>query len=101
MSDNLSRSYIGSVVLGLALAGGAGLCLYLLMRKEDWEGEVQEQEGVTSKQVSIEMKLPKDSVGSVIGRQGSNIKYVAVMKCTLYVFCIQGDYGEDKHKDQL
>ena len=100
MSDNLSRSYIGSVVLGLALAGGAGLCLYLLMRKEeDCEGEVQE--GVTSKQVSMEMKIPKDSVGIVIGRQGSNIKYGAVMKCTLYVFCMQGDHGEDRHKDQL
>ena len=100
MSDNLSRSYIGSVVLGLALAGGAGLCLYLLMRKEeDWEGK--EQEGVTSKQVSLEMKIPKDSVGIVIGRQGSNIKYGAVMKYTLYVLCVQRDYGEDKHKDQL
>jgi hypothetical protein len=78
MSDNLSRSYIGSVVLGLTLAGGAGLCLYLLMRKEeDWEGEVQE--GVTSKQVSIEMKIPKSMVGSVIGRQGANIKYGVVI----------------------
>ena len=98
MSDNLSRSYIGSVVLGLALAGGAGLCLYLLMRKEeDWEV----QEGVTSKQVSIEMKIPMNCVGSVIGRQGSNIKYEVVMKCPLYKFCVQGDYGEDRHKDQL
>ena len=71
MTDNLSKSYIGSVVLGMALAGGAGLYLYLLMRKEE-DGEREVQEGVTSRQ---EMRIPKDSVGIVIGREGSSIKY--------------------------
>jgi len=73
MSDNIHRSYVGPLLLGLALTGATGVCLYLLLRKEDdWEEEVQG--GVTSRQVAIDVKIPKDSVGIVIGRQGSNIR---------------------------
>jgi len=75
MSDNLSRSYVGPLILGLALTGATGVCLYLLLRKEeDWEGEVQG--GVTSRQVAIDVKIPRDMVGVVIGRQGSNIREI-------------------------
>eukprot|EP00092_Neocalanus_flemingeri_P011602 GFUD01012503.1.p1 GENE.GFUD01012503.1~~GFUD01012503.1.p1 ORF type:complete len:462 (+),score=178.84 GFUD01012503.1:110-1495(+) len=75
MSDNLNRSYVGPALLGLALTGATGLCLYLLLRKEDdWEEEGQG--GVTSRQVAIDVKIPKDSVGIVIGRQGSNIREI-------------------------
>ena len=46
---------MGTVVLGLALTGATGLCLYLLMgKKEDCEGKVLG--GVT-----IDVKIPKDS----------------------------------------
>jgi len=75
MSDNIHRSYVGPLLLGLALTGATGVCLYLLLRKEDdWEEEVQG--GVTSRQVAIDVKIPKDSVGIVIGRQGSNIREI-------------------------
>jgi len=75
MSDNLHRSYVGPLLMGLALTGATGVCLYLLLRKEDdWEDEVQG--GVTSRQVAIDVKIPKDSVGIVIGRQGSNIREI-------------------------
>lgn len=33
-----------------------------------------------SKQVVIDVKIPKDSVGVVIGRQGSNIRYRSWLK---------------------
>ena len=57
MSDNLSRSFVGPVILGLALTGATGICLYLLLREEeDWEVEVQG--GVTSRQVAIDVKIP-------------------------------------------
>ena len=57
----------------LYFTGATGLCLYLLLRKEeDWEGKVQG--GVTSRQVAIDVKIPRDMVGIVIGRQGSNIR---------------------------
>ena len=53
-------------------AGATGLCLYLLLRKEEeWE---EVKDAVASRQVAIDVKIPKDFVGSVIGRQGSNIK---------------------------
>ena len=62
-----------SLIVISSTAGATGVCLYLLLRKEDdWEEEVQG--GVTSRQVAIDVKIPKDSVGIVIGRQGSNIR---------------------------
>jgi len=75
MSDNLSRSYVGPALLGIALTGATGLCLYLLLKKDDdWQEEVQG--GVSSRQVAIDVKIPKDMVGIVIGRQGSNIREI-------------------------
>ena len=44
----------------------------LLRKDEDWEEEMQGR--VTSRQVAIDVKIPRDSVGIVIGRQGSNIR---------------------------
>jgi len=75
MSDNLGRSYVGPVLLGVALTGATGLCLYLLLKKDDdWEDDVQG--GLSSRQVAIDVKIPKDMVGIVIGRQGSNIREI-------------------------
>jgi hypothetical protein len=74
-ASKLFKGLINFFCVDLALAGGAGLYLYLLMRKEE-DGKREVQEGVTSRQ---EMRIPKDIVGIVIGREGSSIKYGAVM----------------------
>ena len=51
------------------------MCLYLLLRKdEDWDNDLES--GLTSRQVAYDVKIPKDLVGIVIGRQGSNIRLV-------------------------
>jgi len=71
MSD---RSLVAPIALGIALTGVTGVCLYLLLKKEeDWSDE---RSHVTSRHVVLEVKIPKDSVGIVIGRQGSNIKEI-------------------------
>jgi len=67
----------GALLLGAALAaGGTALCLYLLLKDEDdWKLDRGSQMA-TSKQVTIDVKIPRESVGVVIGRQGSNIKEI-------------------------
>jgi len=71
MSD---RSLVGPIVLGLALTGATGVCLYLLLKGEDY-GDLG-GEGVTSRQVTLDVKIPKEHVGIVIGRQGANIREI-------------------------
>ena len=74
MSGLISRP--GVVVGGLAAAGITGVCLYLLLKREE-EWKLQRQRGVSSsKQVVIDVKIPKESVGVVIGREGSNIREI-------------------------
>lgn len=61
---------------GLAAAGITGVCLYLLLKREE-EWKLQRQRGLSSsKQVVIDVKIPKESVGVVIGREGSNIREI-------------------------
>jgi len=75
MSDNMGRSYVGPLLLGLAITGATSMCLYLLLRKnEDWDNDLES--GLTSRQVAYDVKIPKDLVGIVIGRQGSNIREI-------------------------
>ena len=74
MSGLISRP--GVVVGGLAAAGITGVCLYLLLKREE-EWKLQRQRGLSSsKQVVIDVKIPKESVGVVIGREGSNIREI-------------------------
>lgn len=49
------------------------MCLYLLLkdREEELEGQ-----GVTARQVVLQVQIPRDSVGIVIGRQGCNIREI-------------------------
>ena len=62
------------LLLGIALTGSTCVCLYLLLRnKDEWD---LEESKATSRQVALEMKIPKDVVGSVIGKQGCNIKEI-------------------------
>jgi len=72
MSD---RSLVAPIALGIALTGVTGVCLYLLLRKdEEWSNENSSH--ITSRHVVLEVKIPKDSVGLVIGRQGANIREI-------------------------
>ena len=58
------------------MAGISGICLYLLLRREEeWRSHKQTSLS-SSKQVVIDVKIPKESVGVVIGREGSNIKEI-------------------------
>jgi len=71
----------GALLLGAALAaGGTAVCLYLLLNNDDNWSLDREAPIATSKQVVIDVKIPKDSVGVVIGRQGSNIRYRSWLK---------------------
>jgi len=64
------------LVGGIAVAGISGICLYLLLRREEeWRSHKQSNLS-TSKQVVNDVKIPKESVGVVIGREGSNIKEI-------------------------
>jgi len=69
------RSLVAPIALGIALTGVTGVCLYLLLRKdEEWSNENSSH--ITSRHVVLEVKIPKDGVGLVIGRQGANIREI-------------------------
>jgi len=70
-----SSSILGPVVLGIALTGVTGVFLYLLLKKDE-EEDYELSKGVSSRQVALDVRIPKDSVGIVIGRQGSNIREI-------------------------
>lgn len=47
------------------------------------EGTYEKKRVVTSKNTVIEVTVPQQAVGSVIGRQGSKIKQVNIFLCSL------------------
>lgn len=55
-----------------------GMLLYLLLWKHDEEDDdvMSNRDVVSSRQTVIEIKVPRDAVGVVIGSQGSNIKEI-------------------------
>ena len=70
-----SKSILGPALLGVALTGATGAFLYLLLKKDE-EEYYEASKSVSSRQVALEVRIPKDSVGVVIGRQGANIRYI-------------------------
>ena len=65
---------VGSIALGLV---GAAAGLYFLHRDGDsYDLEQPGRNITTSKQVTIDVKIPKKFVGVVIGRGGSNIREI-------------------------
>jgi len=77
MSDVLNKSSLKHLIVGGAAVAAiiaSGACLYLLL-KEDEEFS-HDGRKISSRQVAIEVKIPKDMAGVVIGRQGSNIKEI-------------------------
>ena len=66
---------VGSIALGLVGAIGTGL--YLLHRDGDsYELEQPGRSITTSKQVTIDVKIPEKMAGVVIGRGGSNLREI-------------------------
>jgi len=65
---------VGSIALGLV---GAAAGLYFLHKDADnYDLEQPGSRIKTSKQINIDVKIPKEFVGVVIGRQGSNIREI-------------------------
>lgn len=67
-----------TIALWAGLGAGVTLSsvlLYLLLKPEE-EYEVKRNKVETTKQTTVRVKVPKDVVGGVIGRQGANIKQI-------------------------
>jgi len=90
MSDSLSRSYVRSLVLGLAAAVGAtGLILYLTMKKRN-DADHSDLE-------TLEIFVPRRVVGRIIGKGGAVVREIErVSKCRVVV---QRELGGSDHKE--
>lgn len=64
-----------ALLFGLPVLGFCATALYLLHRKDDDE-DLDDLGIKTSRVITIETKIPKSSVGVIIGRGGSNIKKI-------------------------
>ncbi|KAL4233290.1 Far upstream element-binding protein 3 [Mactra antiquata] len=62
------------VILGVAVPTVLGLLYLLWKTRKDEEEETERPMIVTSHQTVIELPIPRKVVGTIIGRQGSNIK---------------------------
>lgn len=66
-----------TVLLGLSAFGFTSYMLYLLLKKNN-EDELLDNYVRTSKHKTMEIKIPKDVIRGLIGRNGSNIKQIQV-----------------------
>lgn len=67
-----------TIALWAGLGAGvtvSSILLYLLLKQEE-EYEVKRNKVETTKHTTVRVKVPKDVVGGVIGRQGANIKHI-------------------------
>lgn len=64
-----------TVLLGLSAFGFTSYMLYLLLKKNN-EDELLDNYVRTSKHKTMEIKIPKDVIRGLIGRNGSNIKQI-------------------------
>jgi len=64
---------VGPILLGAAITGATGLCLYLLVKKEQ---QAIAGRQTTQAQVSISIRVGQDNVPLVLGRQGSNLREI-------------------------
>lgn len=65
-----------TVVLGVTALGVSGYVLYLLFHKDDDEDDYTDTYAKISKFKTLQIKVPKDMVRSLIGRSGKNIKQI-------------------------
>jgi len=71
------------VFLAVGLATFTGIALYLLYKKSEEDDELEScTDTSTTRHTTIELKIPRNSVGFVIGREGSNIKEIQEMTNT-------------------
>ncbi|XP_043226497.1 tudor and KH domain-containing protein homolog isoform X1 [Amphibalanus amphitrite] len=86
------------VVLAVGLATFTGVALYLLYKKndEDDELEMYAADTATSRHTLIEMVIPRNAVGFVIGRQGANVKEIQEITNTRINFKDPGGPTDDR-----
>ncbi|XP_069692009.1 tudor and KH domain-containing protein homolog [Periplaneta americana] len=72
----MSAKYSLPIIIGLTVTGlsTAAYLLYLLLRKDEDDYDTHVQRIKTSRPTAIEVKIPKECVGIVIGRGGITIK---------------------------
>ncbi|XP_018576864.1 tudor and KH domain-containing protein homolog isoform X2 [Anoplophora glabripennis] len=80
--------------IGLSICGLSGYLLYLLFRKEE-DDDIIDVYAQASKFKTLEIKVPKDMVRALIGRNGKNIKLVQEQSNTRINFKDR-DGAEDK-----
>ena len=86
---------VGSIALGLV--GAIGTSLYLLHKDGDsYDLEQPGKSITTSKQVTIDVKIPKNFVGVVIGRQEGNFREIQIMTDTKINF--RDELETDSHR---
>lgn len=73
----------------------SGYLLYLLLRKEDDDDDIIDVYAQASKFKTLEVKVPKDMVRALIGRNGKNIKLIQEQSNTRINFKDR-DGSEDK-----
>lgn len=83
----MSARYSLPILIGLTVSGiSAAYLLYLLLRKDDDDLDVHMQRIRTSRPTFIEVKIPKECVGVVIGRGGSSIRDIEEKTNTRIIF---------------
>jgi len=83
----MSARYYVPILVGLTVTGLSAACLlYLLFRKDEDGLDFHVQRIRTSRPSFIEVKVPHDYVGAIIGRGGSTIKDIQEKSNTRIIF---------------
>jgi tudor domain-containing protein 2 len=83
----MNARYSVPILIGLTVTGlSAAYLLYLLLRKDEDDVDMHMQRIRTSRPTFIEVKVPQNCVGAVIGRGGSKIKDIQEISNTRIVF---------------
>ncbi|XP_023341490.1 tudor and KH domain-containing protein homolog, partial [Eurytemora carolleeae] len=67
------KSSLGPLLLGAAITGATGLCLYLLLKNEE---KLCENQNLTCQMTVLDVRISKENVGIVLGRHGANIREI-------------------------
>jgi len=91
MSD---KSLVGPVLLGAALAGATGLCLYLLLSNQ----EKKVSNSQNPEQITLEIWVESKDIGVLLGRQGSNLREIQSKSNTRIWFLDTNSVNQTKCK---
>lgn len=93
----MNARYTLPILIGLTVTGiSAAYLLYLLLRKDEDDFSAHMQRVRTSRPIVIEVKIPKDCVGVVIGRGGSSVKDIQEKTDTRIIF--KDELGNDQYR---